>query len=182
RLDVIQLAAVLAGGGAVILMIAAGEGTREMTLIGAFFLALSTVSTAMHSILTRMHRARFTPAVITGWVVISGALFFTILLLIDHWRSGDILSFYEPLKDIRFLLSAAYLGIGCILLSSLTITYTFRILPAAKAGVFSNISTVISILAGGIILHEPLTFLHVLCVSVVIAAAFIVNRRKERLA
>ena len=182
RLHAIQLVAVLAGGAAVILMICAGEGAREITLVGGFFLALSTVSTALHSILTRMHRSKFTPTIITSWIVIAGAGFFTILLLYDHLRRGDMLSFFAPLGNAQFLLSAAYLGIGCILLSSLTITYTFRILPAAKAGVFSNISTVISILAGGIIQHEPLTILHIICVGVVIAAAFIINRRKEQLA
>ena len=59
--------------------------------------------------------------------------------------------------------------------------YTFRILPAAKAGIFNNISTVISILAGGLILHEPLTIVHIVCAAVVITAAIIINGRKDQL-
>jgi drug/metabolite transporter (DMT)-like permease len=89
--------------------------------------------------------------------------------------------FFAPLADPAFLLSSVYLGIGCILVSSATINYTFRILPAAKAGIFNNISTVISILAGGLILHEPLTIVHIVCAAVVITAAIIINGRKDQL-
>ena len=180
RMDGVTLTAVLAGAAAVIIMLAAGEGAREMTASGAFYLAVSTVLNAIYSILTRMHRGLFTPTVITGWQIIAGSLFFSVLLLTDHMKAGTAASFFAPLADPGFLFSVFYLGAGCILLTSLTITYAFRILPAAKASVFNNISTVISILAGGLILHEPLTYVHILCAVVVVGAAIVINRRKER--
>ena len=182
RLNGVMFAAVLAGAAAVIIMLAAGEGDREMTPGGAFYLAVSTLLNALYSILTRLHRGRFTPTVITGWQIIAGSLFFSVLLLADHIKAGTAGLFFAPLSDPGFLFSAFYLGVGCILLPSLTITDTFRILPAAKASVFTNISTVISIVAGGVILHEPLTWIHILCAAIVVGAAIILNQRKERAA
>ena len=179
RLDTVLILCILAGAAAVIIMIFNGDGTREMTAAGAFWLALSTLLTASHSILTRVHRGKFQPIVITGWIIISGSVFFTTLLLADRIGGGSTGGFFTPLLDPAFFLSSAYLGIGCILVSSATINYTFRILPAAKAGIFNNISTVISILAGGIILHEPLTIVHIICAAIVIGAAVVINGRKE---
>lgn len=179
HMDRMQVFCVLAGAGAVVIMLFAGQGTKEMTAAGALWLALSTLLSSTHSTLTRYYRGRFEPLVITGWIVVTGTVFFAALLVWDHISSGSAASVFAPLTDPAFLLSSAYLGIGCILVSSATINYTFRILPAAKAGIFNNISTVISILAGGFLLHEPLTATHMICAAIVIAAAVIINRRKE---
>ena len=181
HLDKVQIACILAGALAVILMIMKGEGAREMTAAGAMWLALSTLLSATHSTLTRYHRGKFQPLVITGWIIVIGTVYFSVLLLIDHCSAGNMSGFFAPLADPAFLLSSVYLGIGCILVSSATINYTFRILPAAKAGIFNNISTVISILAGGLILREPLTIVHIVCAAVVITAAIIINGRKDQL-
>lgn len=180
RLSALHLAAVLVGAGALIVMIAAGDtGARDLTAGGALLLGLSTLLNARYSVLTRAFRNRFTPTVIAGWLCISGACFFSLLLLVFHLRQGTVTAYFAPLASLRFVLSAAYLGIGCILLTTLTITYAFRVLTAARASVFNNISTVISIVAGAVILREPFGALQAVCAVLVIAAAIVLNRGKE---
>ncbi len=175
RLGLVGSVAVLVGAGAVIAMVSAGSGAKDMTLAGALFLGVSTLLNALYSVWSRQFRVKFSPVVIAGWLIVAGSVFFSILLLADHIKTGSVADYFVPLTSLRFFLSSAYLGIGCILLSSLTITYAFRILPAARASVFNNISTVISILAGGLLLHEPLTSLHIVCAVLVIGAAFVLN-------
>ena len=66
-------------------------------------------------------------------------------------------------------IATAYLGIGCILLSAHLMSYMLSKMEAVKGTIFGNLSTAISIVAGVVILGEPLKWYHVVCTVLIIA-------------
>ena len=70
----------------------------------------------------------------------------------------------------QVFIAAAYLGIGCILLSAHLMSYMLSKMEAAKGTIFGNLSTAISIVAGVAVLGESLMWYHVVCTAVIIGS------------
>ena len=59
--------------------------------------------------------------------------------------------------------AVAYLGIGCTLITATLISFALRTLPALSATIFGNLSTAISVVAGALVLGEPLYAYQIVC-------------------
>ena len=74
-----------------------------------------------------------------------------------------------PFLSSAFLWSILYLGIISSVLAFFMLNYANTYLPVAKTTVFSNITTVISVLAGGMFLDEKITPIAILSTVMIIA-------------
>ena len=78
-------------------------------------------------------------------------------------------SLLDPVTHPQFLISIAFLGIFCILLSAQFMAYMLAHMEIVQSTIFGNASTAISILAGAILLGEPLTIHHIVCALLILA-------------
>lgn len=80
-----------------------------------------------------------------------------------------------PLFEPRFLLSILYLGVLSSLITALLSNYVLAKIDASKMIVFSNLATLISIVAGVVILNEELFFYHIIGSILIIMGIIGVN-------
>ena len=119
-----------------------------------------------------------------GWVLTGGILtlifafliifhplfgIFNIIVWIRAAIKGDVHSLLDPVTHPQFLISIAFLGIFCILLSAQFMAYMLAHMEIVQSTIFGNASTAISILAGAILLGEPLTIHHIVCALLILA-------------
>jgi multidrug transporter EmrE-like cation transporter len=61
-----------------------------------------------------------------------------------------------------------YIGIACTFLTGSLISYALRHLPAMTATIWGNLATVTSIIAGAVLLKEPLYTYQIVCTVLII--------------
>jgi drug/metabolite transporter (DMT)-like permease len=107
----------------------------------------------VHNILSRKLSVDFKPEVITYFMMTVGALVFNTILL--STSTTNFSNYFEPLTNLNVLIPVIYLGVLSSVLAFFFVNYTLSKLPASQSAVFANFATVVSILAGVFIRHEP---------------------------
>jgi drug/metabolite transporter (DMT)-like permease len=102
-------------------------------------------------------------------IIFVGFVAFNLASIVDWIATGNAKSFVVLAADPIYLLSAAYLSIFCIFITSLLGSYMLSRMPTYKATIFNNLSTAISLVAGALILSEPLPWYYILCSALIVA-------------
>ena len=153
-----------------IIMIVMGAGNLTLKPVGVILLLLSSVAMALSNVFMRYARNDYRPIEITFTIVMMGFLVFNAAAVVKGLLRGETLGdYFAPLMIPQVLVATAYLGIGCILLSAQLMSYMLSKMEAVKATIFGNVSTAISIVAGVVILGEPLAWYHIVCTLLIIA-------------
>ncbi|MCG0274938.1 MAG: DMT family transporter [Thermosediminibacteraceae bacterium] len=153
-----------------------GGGTNSL---GFLLLTGAVVSAALFNIASRRFSAHYTPFEVTFVMMWVGALFFNAAAIILHLKSGTIRDFFAPLTDTTVLLSILYLGIGSSVIAFFLVNYSLSRLPASQSAVFSNLTTVISILAGVVFRGEPFFWYHAAGALMILAGVWGTNHFGE---
>lgn len=132
------------------------------SLLGIILLLGAVLSAAAFTIISRKLSRQFTPIELTYSMMVQGAVAFTIMSLINHLSKKTIFSFFKPLHNKDFVISIVYLGILSSIVAYFLINYTLSKIEASKSAVISNISTIVSIIAGVVFLKESFEYYHIL--------------------
>ena len=97
-----------------------------------------------------------------------GFILFNAIVWIRAIMRHDVRGLLEPVTHPQFLIAIAFLGIFCILLSAQFMAYMLAHMEIVQSTIFGNASTAISILAGAILLGEPLTVYHIICALLIL--------------
>ena len=155
---------------ALLVMIIMGATDVTIDPLGTVLLVLSSLAMALSNVFMRYARNDYQPMEITFTIIILGTVAFNIAALVAGIVKGDSLAdYFMPLAKPSVFISGAYLGVGCILLSAYLMSYMLSKMEAVKATIFGNVSTAISIVAGVIVLGEPLMWYHIVCTLLIIA-------------
>ena len=123
----------------------------------------------------------FTEAEITYSMLVSGAVLFVFLAVVDALMNGNIAELAMlPFTDMSFFSAVLYQGLGCSILA-------FFLSNAAISRIGVNrihhssvfVSTVVSILAGAIFLHEDFSGYQMAGAAIIIAGVYIANAGKK---
>ncbi len=165
---------VLTVAGAVIVAGIGGLQTSS-NLLGYFILILAVCSDSAYSI-TSQKLKDFTSAEKTYAMCVSGTIVFTICAFIQNGTQGTIKEFVTlPFSDTGFLICVLYLAIGCNIIAFLCSNYAISIIGATRRSAFAAVSTVITVVAGVLYLHEPFTWLQALATAMILIGATGVN-------
>lgn len=169
--------------GVVFIFIMQGSGMSIGNLKGIALLLLSTVCFAGYGVLARPLTQRYKPLELTWVTLMVGCIVFNAASLIRHASSGSMMDYIKPLGDTSYLGALAYLAILSTMISTLLASYALTHLEASQMSVFSNLSTLISIVGGAWILHEPVGYYHYIGALLIIAGVLGTNMsgRKQRL-
>ncbi|MCI8646898.1 MAG: DMT family transporter [Firmicutes bacterium] len=166
-----------------ILMILAGSSDISFHLSGIIFLVLSSISMAASNVFMRYVRSQYRPVEISAAIIVGGCIVFNLAFLVYGLSTGKMNTYFEPYQHREFIIAVAYLGIGCILISAQMMSYLLSKMAAVKATIFGNVSTAISIVAGALVLGEPLHWYHIVCtvliITGVVGLSFSGQRQKE---
>ena len=153
---------------ALILMIILNATDTEMSLPGIIIMFLASVCLAISNVFMRYVRGVFKPIEITLTISVMGFVVFNCANVIRHIKEGTMDQYFEPFTHPQFTIWIIYLGIFCILLSAQFVAYMMSKLPVIQTTIWGNVSTAISILAGALLLGEPLQWFHILCAILII--------------
>ena len=152
----------LSVSGVIFIILMDSSPESQNTILGTIFLLVTVLVASLYNILSRKSSVYFSSAEITYFMMGTGAVFFSIIALIIDIINGDLGTFFYPLLNMDFLLSIAYLGILSSVVAFFSMNFALANLPASKASIFGNLSTVISIIAGVVILKEAFYYYHVI--------------------
>ena len=166
----------LSVAGVIYIFLSKGANLGVETGILGFILMLGSVfSNAINNILSKYKGGQYRAIDLTVVVILVGFLVFNSLSLVTHFLSGNLMSYFEPLGHLSYLISILYLGIlGSIVTASLSI-YAIVRLGASTVSVFGNLGTVLTIVAGAVFLHEPIYAYHLIGASLIIGGILGMN-------
>jgi drug/metabolite transporter (DMT)-like permease len=121
---------------------------------------LSTLSMALYMVMARRLTVRYSVLILTFMMTLLGFIFFSFISLFNHLRAGTIDQLFISITNPVLFLSVLYLGILSSFLTSFLSNYALSQLEAFRMSIFSNLATVITIMAGIIFLHETLFWYH----------------------
>ncbi|MBQ3103720.1 MAG: DMT family transporter, partial [Oscillospiraceae bacterium] len=154
-------------------------GFGSFSFAGLLFLLGSTVSAAAFTVISRKISVHFSAFERTYVMFALGAVVFTAMAL---WETrGNPSAWLVPFSRPKFLLSALYLAVLSSVCAFMLINYTVNYLSAGHTSIMSNFTTVVSVLAGVLILRESFTPLQFLGVAVIILSVLGVSWQQSLL-
>lgn len=123
--------------------------------VGVVLLIASCCAAAFARVVNRGVSAEFTAFERTYVMMALGCAVFGSMAVLQHGAHPEAL--LRPLQTPGFLFAAITLGVFCSLLAYLSVNAAAAELPVTQISVFPSLTTVVSIMAGTLVLGEPLT-------------------------
>ena len=117
----------------------------------------------------------YDPFTIACALNIMGFFFFNIVAVARHGTAGTLSVFFSPFTDATFVITILFLGVFCSLITSLLTAYALKTLPAVHVGLFNNVGTIVSVLAGTIFLDEAFFWYHFVGIVAILAGTVSFN-------
>jgi len=152
----------LSVSGVVFIVLMNGSSSKGGSLLGIFLLLGAVLSAAVFNILSRKFSVKFSPMELTYAMMAMGAVFFNFVSICNHIGSNMLTQYFSPLKNRSFLVSIAYLGVLSSIIAFFLINFTLSRIEASKSAIFANLSTIVSIIAGVVILKESFKLYHLI--------------------
>lgn len=164
---------------------------QESTPRGLLFLLGAMVSAAFFNVLSRKASGTFTDFERTFAMMWSAAISYGIIVLI-RWLTGSLgttpglqrLSFPAAFTSLvqrsaSVWYAILYLGVLSSVVAFFLINYTLTQLKASQSSVFSDLVTVITVLAGVFIRKEPLNTMQWLGAALIVFGVWFTNRKEK---
>ncbi|SNS74980.1 Permease of the drug/metabolite transporter (DMT) superfamily [Anaerovirgula multivorans] len=146
--------------GVIFIIFMTGNISLNENFLGMFILLGAVFSAGVFNILSRKSSFYFKPVEITYVMMWVGVVIFNAIAVSQHLYEGNLMSYFEPLKNTKALISIIYLGGVSSVGAFFMMNYMLSKLEASKSAVFINLITVISIIAGVIFRNEPFYWFH----------------------
>lgn len=165
--SVISVAGVICLG-----LMGGSSGTVEP--IGVIALTVAVIGATGYTLLSRSLSNEFTPFERTYMMIAVGALVFTVCAGIKcGFRPAEYL---RPLSDTRYLLCVLFLAVCCSVVCYFMSSYAITHMSVARETVFANLTTAVSVFAGVVFLHEPFSWLGLICCVLILAGIYGVQK------
>ncbi|MBR5998121.1 MAG: DMT family transporter [Deltaproteobacteria bacterium] len=149
----------------------------SFSVTGYLFLSTAVVSYALYSVSVEK-ASGYGGAEITYAMLIAGAAVFGTLAVIEASCSGNITGLLRlPLTDPNFLEAVLYQGIGCSIIAFFLSNEAIARIGVNRSSSFIGIATVVSILSGALLLHEPFSAWQTAGAAIIITGVFLANIR-----
>ncbi len=141
-------------GGVILINIMKDRSLGSGSLIGVLLLFIAVISGSLYNISSKKASKNFKALEITYVMMWVGAIVFNSILLFIKLFNGKLDQYFLPMLNSSSLISLVYLGILSSIVAFFLINYSISKLPVYQSAIFGNISTVIAILVGILVLEE----------------------------
>ena len=129
------------------------QGEGEVSIKGVAFLIGAVAAGSAFTVLSRRTSDDYTVYERTFIMQVMGAVFFTLLALIEN--RGDPAAILAPAAHSDFVLAVLFLSVFASVIGYTLINYAIAYAPVAKVVILVNLTTVISVIAGVVFLGDP---------------------------
>ena len=173
-----QLIGILITLAGVLITVMAVSASSSLSALGYAFLLVAVVSYALYSVFVDK-AAAYTGAEITYVMLLSGAALFVLLAVAEAVFHGTLAKLVRlPFQEPSFLIAILYQGIGCSVLAFFLSNLAISKIGVNRTSSFIGIATVVSILAGALLLKESFTGYQIAGAIVIIAGVYTANIKK----
>lgn len=155
-----------------VIYINAMRGLGDSELLGMILLLLAVISAAAFNIFSRKSSKTFSTYEITYSMMITGFVLFNSLAIIEAINNGDLSGYLSPLFNINVIGPLLYLGTIASIGGFFLVNYSLSKLEAHVSSIFANIATIVSIIAGTLILGEDFYYYHLIGSVMIIAGVY----------
>lgn len=163
-----KLSIVLSVSGVVFIVLAQGNAVDLSNVAGIVLLMLSCLATSAYAVMVRWMLRDYGSREVTFLLMGIGCVAFAAISVIGHVLDGTVHELVAPLRSGPFIWSILYLGVLSSTVASLTFTYMLARLEASRTSIFSNLATVVSMVAGAIFLGEKIAAYHLIGSALII--------------
>ncbi len=177
RQQVLGILVTLAG---VLVTVLAVGVSSSLSVPGYLLLLLSITSYALYCVYVDKASA-FSGGEITYVMLVAGAGLFSVLALGEAVLAGDVGSLLHlPFTDSGFRTAVLYQAVASSVMGVFLSNLAIAKIGVNRTSSFIGVSTVVSILAGAVILKEPFTAYQVVGAAVILAGIYIANTYHEK--
>ena len=169
------LCAVFSVGG--VALISAG-GEVKTTALGLLFLVLTMITDGMYYFLSNRSSQYFSAFEITYGMFAVAAIVMIPIVAVQY--AGRYALLLPAFTSGRYWLAACYLGLVSSLLGYGLLNFASSRLTVSETSLFSNVITVVSILAGVFLLNEPFGLWQIVGVIVISVCVYIANAAPKK--
>lgn len=172
RQQVLGIAITLIG---VIVTVLAAGASASLSVIGYAFLTLAVITYALYSVYVEKASA-YTGIEITYIMLAAGAIVFVSMALIEAIMHGNLQTLITlPIHHSSFTVAVLYQSIGSSVLALFLSNYAIAQIGVNKTASFIGVSTVVSIIAGVLILGEAFSVAQLIGAGVIIIGVYTAN-------
>lgn len=159
-----------------IMMIVLMKGLEaSLNPLGYILLLLALLSYSMYSV-NSQKAAEFTNTEKTYAMIALGALVFTAAAIVENAVSGTIKEFILlPFSNIEYLIGFLYLGVGCSAAAFFLYNVAISTIGTNRAASFAGLSTIVTVIAGIIILKESFSLIQGAGTVLVLGGVYLAN-------
>jgi len=157
-----KIGIVLSIVGIIYIIYFTGDLSGSTTMKGIILLLLSVFSVVTYYILGKVVSASFSAMEITVWMTMLAFIVFNGFSIAGHIQNHTLREFFNPLFHTEFLWAVLYLGVLSSMVTALFTNFALIQIPASQIAVFNNLSPLISIAGGILILGETLFTYHII--------------------
>lgn len=150
-----------------------GFNLSMQNFFGKTLMLLAVFSGSMYTILSRKLSKDFKPQEITFFMMISGFLFFSIINLFTNQ--------FKVVLNLQVLASALYLGTFSSAVAFFLLNYMVKKASPTLTTVFSNLTTVISVIAGVIFRKEIIGIQQIIGMTMILSSLLVITVRGQRM-
>lgn len=165
--------------GVLVTVFAVG-GSTSFSAAGYVMLTVAVIAYALYSVFVEK-ASDYTGAEITFIMLTAGAVVFTIAAIIEALLNGTMSTLVAlPFRDMGFLSAILYQGIGCSVLAFFLSNVAISKIGVNRTSSFIGVATVVSIIAGVLILHERFSAIQAVGAVIIITGVYIANVKTNK--
>ena len=162
-----------------VMLVSAGGTGGQNTLGGCLCLLGAYLLGAVYTLLVQHISKEFTAFEMTYMMFAVGFVFFTGWAFAENGAAA-FPKLGAALSDGQFVVAVLYLGLFASVGAYFLSNYSLGKLPVARSTIFTNLSTVVSVLAGIVVMKDPFSWVHVLSFVLILAGVVGVNLFRSR--
>ena len=162
--------------GVIITVVAVGTSS-SLSVIGYALLLIAVISYALYCVFVDK-ASEFSGAEITYIMLIAGAVLFVTLAIVEAVTTGTVTELISlPFNKGEFLIAILYQGIGCSVVAFFLSNVAIANIGVNRTSSFIGVATVVSIIAGAVILKETFTSMQIVGAVVIIIGVYVANSK-----
>ena len=167
---------VLSVAGVIFIVLMQSGIGAEGSILGYVVAMGAVITGAGYTVYSRKLSTTFTPFELTYVIITVGAVAFNIIGFIRYKQVGVYTSYFAPLKDTGIIIPLLYLAIFSSIIAFALMNFTLSKITATQTAVFSNLVTVVSIIAGVTFRNEAFEWYHFMGGAMILLGVWGVNR------
>ncbi len=155
-----------------------GASDMNSSIKGLLILLIAVVVAALFYVFSQKSGVYYNSLERTYVMFGAGCVFYDIVALIQYNKNYEEM-ILAPLKEPKVWVCLAYLAVVSSVIAFVLLNYGSSRISVSQASLFSNSTTVISIVAGVVILRESFTIAQVCGAVIILICVYLANRQKK---